>query len=505
MRKVIEEQMKLGEIDISQIKFDLQSRDEIPKLLMGLQYIYTTPELRDMVFDMLTGLTPPHVDPETGRSGMDYWKILVLGTLRLACNYDYDKLKDTADNHVTVRQMLCHSILDRDFQYPLQTVKDNVSLLTPEVLDRINRCVVGYGHELLGKNQIDYFHARCDSFVVETNVHYPTDINLLLDAMRKVITLISFSCAEAGISDWRQPAHNLRKLKRLYRRAQNLKRSNSKDEKKKAQKILVIQQAHLGYLDLAVSFLEKTDTTLNKLRQSPLVNIDKIFKIEHYVNHAKRQIEQIYRRVILDEEIPHDEKVFSIFEEHTEWISKGKAGVSQELGLRVCIVEDQYGFIVHHRVMQKQDDKDVAVPIIKEAKALFPNLTGCSFDKGFYSPENIKKLATILDRVTLPKKGKLTQKQKEHELSEEFVQSRRQHSSVESAINALENHGLDRCPDKGIDAFERYISLAVLSRNIQITGAILQQKKRDQEERKKKYRQTWKNNRTDAGQAIKAA
>ncbi|MBT4091594.1 MAG: ISNCY family transposase [Deltaproteobacteria bacterium] len=505
MRKVIEEQMKLGEIDISQIKFDLQSRDEIPKLLMGLQYIYTNPDLRAMVFDMLTGLTPPHIDPETGRCGMDYWKILVLGTLRLACNFDFDKLKEIADNHATVRQMLCHSAFDIDLQYPLQTVRDNVSLLTPEVLDRINRCVVGYGHNLLGKNQIDCFHARCDSFVVETNVHYPTDINLLLDAMRKVITLISYSCAEAGISDWRQSPHNLRKLKKLYRRAQNLKRSTSKDPKKKAQKVLAIQQAHLGYLDLAVSFLKKTDETIEKLRRSPLVNIDRVFAIERYVSHANRQIEQIYRRVILNEKIAHDEKVFSIFEEHTEWISKGKAGVSQELGLKVCIVEDQYGFIVHHRIMQKQDDKDVAVSIIKEAKVLFPNLTGCSFDKGFYSPDNVKKLTTILDRLTLPKKGKLSQKQKEHELTEEFVQSRRHHSSVESAINALENHGLDRCPDKGIDAFKRYISLAVLSRNIQITGNIFQQKKRAEEERKKKYRQTWENNRADAGQSIKAA
>ncbi len=365
--------------------------------------------------------------------------------------------------------------------------------------------MVGYGHELLSKSQIDCFHARCDSFVVETNVHYPTDINLLLDAMRKVITLISYSCAEAGISDWRQSPHNLRKLKKHNRKAQNLKRSNSKDPKKKAQKVLAIQQAHLGYLDLAISFLEKTDTTLKKLHQSSLVDIVRVFEIEHYVNHANRQIEQIYRRVILDEKITHDEKVFSIFEEHTEWISKGKAGVSQELGLRVCIVEDQYGFIVHHRVMQKQDDIDVAVPIIKEAKALFPNLTGCSFDKGFYSPDNVKNLITILDRVTLPKKGKLTQKQKEHEQTEEFIQSRRQHSSVESAINALENHGLDRCPDKGIDAFKRYISLAVLSRNIQITGNLLQQKKRAEEERKKKYRQTWKSNQTNTGQVIKAA
>lgn len=66
MRTVIEQQMKIGESDISEIQFDLQSRDEILKLLIGLQTIFTTPELRDPVFDLLENLTPPCVNPEVG-------------------------------------------------------------------------------------------------------------------------------------------------------------------------------------------------------------------------------------------------------------------------------------------------------------------------------------------------------------------------------------------------------------------------------------------------------
>ena len=64
-----------------------------------------------------------------------------------------------------------------------------------------------------------------------------------------------------------------------------------------------------------------------------------------------RQIDQIERRVLKGEVIPHEEKVSSIFEEHSEWISKGKAGVPVELGVRVCVLEDQYQFILHHRIM----------------------------------------------------------------------------------------------------------------------------------------------------------
>jgi hypothetical protein len=169
--------------------------------------------------------------------------------------------------------------------------------------------------------------------------------------------------------------------------------------------------------------------------------------------------------------------VFSIFEEHTEWISKGKAGVPQELGLRVCILEDQYGFLLHHRVMEKETDDQVAVPIVQETKLKYPNLKGCSFDKGFHSPENQKKLRELLDTVILPKKGKLSKLDKIVEYSEDFVAGRRQHSAVESAINGLENHGLDRCLDHGIYGLERYVSFAVLARNIEKLGTLIRTRK----------------------------
>jgi len=78
--------------------------------------------------------------------------------------------------------------------------------------------------------------------------------------------------------------------------------------------------------------------------------------------------------------------------------------------------------------------------------------------------------------VVLPRKGKLSLKAKEIEHSESFIEARQKHSAVESAINALENHALDRCPDHGIIGFKRYVALAVLARNIQILGAKIQQK-----------------------------
>jgi len=232
----------------------------------------------------------------------------------------------------------------------------------------------------------------------------------------------------------------------------------------------------------------KAKETIQILRELGILSLSQDLRlniVEQYIRHAERQIDQIHRRVVLNEKIPHEEKVFSIFEPHTEWISKGKAGVPQELGLSVCVLKDQYGFILYHQVLEQQTDDKVAVAMAQGAKDRFDNLVGCSFDKGFYSPENKNQLANILDFVVLPKKGRLSAKEKEIEHSEEFIESRRKHSAVESSINALENHGLDRCLDHGLHGFKRYVALAVLARNIQILGHLIQQKELKQQKRRK--------------------
>ncbi len=490
MRKVIDMQMKFGEVDIANIKFDLRSRDEIPKLLMGLQEIYCNRNVRSQVFAVLRDLIPEDVDPNNGRTGMDLWKILVLGTIRLSCNWDYDKLMDIANNHKTLRLMLGHSSIFDESYYPLQTLKDNLSLFTPEVLDRINGIVLQHGLEVIGKKKDEGLRASCDSFVVETDVHYPTDINLLFDAMRKVILLVMALCDDLGLSGWRKGLYNLKKVKKYFRKAQQLKRSTSKDKTKKAKREQLIIDAHMAYLELANSIIERAKETIGFIRSADLMVQLRIEEIENYISHAERQMDQIRRRAVEGETIPHHEKVFSLFEEHTEWINKGKAGVSQELGLKVCVVKDQFGFILHHRVMQHETDDQIAVPIITETKERFPQLTSCSFDTGFHSPENQVQLRGILDQVVLPRKGKLSAINKEIENTEMFREARRKHSAVESSINALENHGLDRCRDHGIEGFKRYVALAVVARNIQIIGHVLQQKELERVQRlERKQRQ----------------
>jgi len=491
MRQIIDPQLQFGEQDISAILLDPRSRDDIPQILRGLQYIYTTPEVREAVFAILAQVLAPRaegegtVSAETGRPGMAQWKILVLGTLRLGLNADYDRIQELANQHATIRQMLGHGLWDEGEPYALQTLRDNLRLFTPEVLDQINQVVVAAGHDLVKKSPHDGLNVRADSFVVETDVHYPTDINLLLDALRKGIETCADLCAELELSDWRQSAYNIRCLKQAYRRVPQLKRSSAKDPERRAARQAEIEQAYRDYLALAEGFLRRADDTRAMRQIAYGLPAAALAELDGYLAHAERQIDQIRRRALDGERIPHGEKVFSIFQPHTEWISKGKAGVPVELGLRVAVVEDQHGFILHHRVMEQLTDDQIAVPLIGETHARFPEITSASLDKGFHSPANQAGLAEVVDFPVVPKKGKRSAAELEREHDPEFIRLRRRHSAVESAINALEVHGLDLCRDHGIDGFKRYVALAVVARNIQRIGALLQARELECERRRR--------------------
>ena len=153
MRAATKLQLQLGEIDIADIRLDSRSRDDIPQLLRGLQYLYTDKQLRAEIFEVLARLTPKTINPELGRPGMALWKIFVMGSLRLNLNCDYDRLLELVNNHKTIRQMLGHGFTDDDKTYHLQTLKDNVQLFTPEVLDEINQVVVRAGLKLKKKSR----------------------------------------------------------------------------------------------------------------------------------------------------------------------------------------------------------------------------------------------------------------------------------------------------------------------------------------------------------------
>ena len=396
MRKFLNPQLILGEVDIPQIEFNEKSENVTTQILLGLQYIYMNSEIREAIFEILKTILK--CDRSNGRPGMDLWSIFVLGSIRLNLNISYKFLKELTDYHSQIRLMLGLDNFNKK-EYSLQSIKDNIKLFTPEILLKINAVVVKAGYNF--KNKEGPIAGKCDSFVVETNVHFPTDTSLLYDATRKIIELISKMCEENDIKGYRQSKYKIRKLKSISRAIGRIKRSISKNEEKREQKERRIKNKYKEYIDLASKLISEANEYKEILKQDcKLIESDFIL-INEFVEHADRQIDQIKRRVLKEEVIPHEEKCFSIFQPHTEWICKGKKGVPVELGMRVAIVEDNLGFILHHVVMIKQTDDKVAVSIVEDVKNEFETFSTCSFDKGFYTKENREQLNNILGNVIL--------------------------------------------------------------------------------------------------------
>jgi IS5 family transposase len=284
-------------------------------------------------------------------------------------------------------------------------------------------------------------------------------------------------CTEHNIKGWRQSKHHISTIKALLRKASKIKRSTSKCEEKKQYREELLKQIYQSYIDQCNSLVQKIKSSLIDIKNKPCKDFfigAKIELINVNITHAERQLDQLNRRVILGETIPHAEKKFSIFEGHTEWISKGKVGVPVEFGLKVCVFNDQYGFVLNHKICQKESDSDIAIQMHEGSKEKYKNIESLSFDKGFSTKENKLSLEGKVEKLIMPKKGKLSEKDREEQNEKDFIKYRKKHSAVESDINSLEHHGFNKCRNKGFKGFQRHISLSVLSYNLHKLGALIQ-------------------------------
>ena len=465
MREIHRRQFQLGQVPIDKIRIDPKSRDDIPAVLKGLQHLWCDEALRERLFALLDEHVLPAVDRTVGRPGMALWQILVLGVLKQGLGCDFDRLHDLANQHQTIRSFLGHGDFGDETYYEYQTVVDNVSLLTPELLSAVGRLVVESGHQVAKKKPGAPLRGRCDSFVVETDVHYPTDVSLLWDAMRCLLRETGRAARRHGVGGWRQWRHLSNEVRRLFYGVRSTRRAKRHPARVEA------------YLARCEGLVERAAVTLDTLRERG-VGETPSRSIAGLIAHARRQMDQVERRLLRGETIPHAEKVFSIFEEHTRWVSKGKAGTPVELGVPVALIEDQHQFILHHRILWRGEDVDVAVSLVQQAQALYPALRACSFDRGFHSPANRLKLDALLDLNALPKQGRLSRADREREEAEGFVAARQAHPAIESAINGLEHRGLDRVRSHGADGFARAVALSVLAANLHRIGLLLQQRER---------------------------
>ena len=484
MRQRFEQQMTLGTTAIADVTFPLKSRDQLPPTLAALQYIFITPDLNNKIFALLEKKICAN-KKKTGRNGMDLWHILVLAVVRHAMNTNWDTLEGLSNYHELIRQIMgVHNPRFSESEritFGYQAILDNVSLVDEKLLYEINQLVVEAGQKLLKKKEDEALRLKTDSFVVETNVHFPTDLNLLWDSMRKGLDMIEKLNKLVKLPGWRKVKSLRRDFKSVFRYTSQIV-FRGKDEKKKKEAVKAYLKAALELKDRCEAIIKTPPVVAGS--QMKVIAI--ILSLENYCKYVGTFCGQIERRLIKGETIAAEEKVFSIFEPQTEWITKGKQNKKVELGLLTMITSDQYQFIVDYKVMEKERDQAQVEGLLKRIEKNFPSsrIASHSFDKGYYSKENKTALDEAkVEQGILPKKGRHNQQDKERESDPEFKKLRRRHSAVESNINMLEHHGLNRCMDKGLRGFKRYVGLSVLAYNLHILGNAILEAERQKEER----------------------
>ena len=300
-------------IPIENIEIPLNSRDELPPVLVALQWIWTNSTLKEQVF----GILEKHIlagKAATGRTGMDLWKILVLGVTRLALNADWDRMEYLANYDSLLRQMLGvpqTSLGEPVKMFNHQTLRDNVALLDKALLKEINVLVAAAGRaEFKNREkgqQSDPLAIKVDTYVFETDVHFPTDLNLLLDSGRKCLDLVEKyrDQKEYDLPGWRKLDDWQGRLKGLERAASKACAGGGADKEKR------VSSAVSSYLEVAREVSAKVSESLLSLCDKGVEGKD-WDNLAYYHGMLDKHIDLVDRRLLQKQVIPVRKCILSL-------------------------------------------------------------------------------------------------------------------------------------------------------------------------------------------------
>jgi hypothetical protein len=472
MRHRFQHQPDLQITPIEKIRLPLKSRDELPPILAGLQWIWTHPTLKTEILGLLEAKILAG-KKATGRTGMDLWQILVLGVVRLGLDADWDRMEHIANYDLLVRQMLGVPVDpwgQEAKQFGRQTLRDNVALLDEELLQQINARIAAAGREVFRKKAdapVAALEIKADTYVLESDVHFPTDLNLLWDAGRKCVDLIVKYRDQLGyrLPGWRKAKAWRGQLKACERLTSRIVYRGGPNKQAR------LKKAVRDYLRVGRDLSAKVRASLLGMCEQP---VDEVHwkALEYFHRMLDKHLDLVQRRLLQEEKIPASEKVYSLFEPHTEWIQKGKQRPNVELGHRLLIATDQHQLIQDYDVPVGGADVDQSVPLADRLLGRYGpgSVASLSFDKGFTRAVDRELLSQYVPTVVMPKRGRKNAVETERESQKRWGALRRRHNAVESEINSLEHHGLNRCLDVGLEGYLRYVGYGVMSYNLHVIG-----------------------------------
>jgi transposase, IS5 family len=425
---------------------------------------------KDMIEQVRRDLTRGLKKAETGRNGLTPQQVLRSLVLMRVKNWNYRELRERIADGCTLRQFTdfyClpvprHDAFNRGF-----------NRLTPATLKAINDLVVQAAVDL---GLEDGQKLRVDTTVVQTDIHHPTDNTLLWDVVRVVTRLIGRLAAALGRRRIKGFCDRTRSARR---RMQEIQRMTSRQR----------QQQQTGryreLIGIAEEVIESARTALRQTRKargtdmiSELAIAETRKEIEHFCGLGARVVNQSRRRVLDGEQVPTAEKLYSIFEPHTDLIKRGKVQTPIEFGHKIFLAESARGLITQYEVLDRNpaDEQQVVISLERHRQTFgdVPELYGS--DRGFFSEKNLMSCKQEgVKVVCIPQRGGIKAPEREaYEKTREFKDGQRFRAGIEGRISVLfRGRGMKRCLAEGRERFELWVAAAVLANNLMKIGALL--------------------------------
>jgi len=418
-------------------------------------------------------------NPATGRNGITPSQILRSLTLMRVKDWDYRELRERINDGFTLRhftQFGSHPVPKHDAFHRA------FNRLTPATLQTINQMVVQLAVQL---GLEDGKQLRVDTTVSETNIHYPADATLLWDSVRTITRLVGelHDKLPNGVKGFTNRTRSAqRRMQQIQRMTAQQREHQQETKYRELLRITGQVVANARQVVEQTKAIEGIDViagvVIGQLRK----------EIASYCDLGGRVIDQTRRRVIEGEKVPSEQKIYSIFEPHTDLIKRGKAQKPVEFGHKVFLAESAQGLITDYRVLKGNPaDSDQVEGSLERHQQTFQHVPECyAGDRGFYSAGNVKHCEEMeVAQVCIPQRGgQKTAEQTALERSPAFKKGQRFRVGMEGRISVLfRGRGMKRCRAKGLERFEMLVGAAVLANNLMRIAQLLEDQKKPKRRR----------------------
>lgn len=386
-----------------------------------------------------------------GAKGMSAEQVLRAAVVSRLFGFTYQELAFHTVDSQSIRCFCRIGIADKGFKKSV--LNKNIKALSDKTWEAINLEVLDYAKGAkIEKGRM----ARIDCTVVESNIHEPSDSMLLYDCV-SVLSRLQDDVRDLGLG--RFGYHDHRRVAK--RRMIKIQYAPNEAERRQP------------YCDL-IKYTRKTLASARRaIELTGSVGADDVaalglaLELEHYAGLTERVIAQAERRVIKGEQVPASEKVFSIFEEHTDIIIKDRR--DKYYGHKVCLTGGRSNLILDCQIVEGNPaDVTLTETMLDRQKQIYGRYPlKAALDGGFASKENLRvaKEKGIRDVCFAKKRGMKTLDMCRSEYV--YKRLRRFRAGIESGISWLKrSFGLDRCTWKGWRSFKSYVWASIVSANL---------------------------------------